>query len=202
MSSCPHPCWCQLLMARAHSADYMQGTRLGFRTKEDAIHFAEKQGWDYYVYVLRLYYFFGISTSFLVSSLRLRSGLRRTTPRTSSTSPTSSVSSAPSRDTVYWTMRVALQAIPTVREGVVTQYLLDARVGQCVHWHAHEMMHTRYSVIVHDVPTFTQSNDTTRSDTEQPATSSSQHVQHERQFRSDFNQSSCFLQIPQSCSLA
>lgn len=30
----------------------MQGTRLGFRTKEDAIHFAEKQGWDYYVYVL------------------------------------------------------------------------------------------------------------------------------------------------------
>ena len=29
----------------------MQGTRLGFRTKEDAIHFAEKQGWDYYVYV-------------------------------------------------------------------------------------------------------------------------------------------------------
>lgn len=31
----------------------MQGTRLGFRTKEDAIHFAEKQGWDYYVYVPR-----------------------------------------------------------------------------------------------------------------------------------------------------
>ena len=26
------------------SADYMQGTRLSFRTKEDAIHFAEKQG--------------------------------------------------------------------------------------------------------------------------------------------------------------
>jgi hypothetical protein len=25
-------------------ADYMQGTRLSFRTKEDAIHFAEKQG--------------------------------------------------------------------------------------------------------------------------------------------------------------
>lgn len=26
------------------SADYMQGTRLTFRSKEDAIHFAEKQG--------------------------------------------------------------------------------------------------------------------------------------------------------------
>jgi len=25
-------------------ADYMQGTRLTFRSKEDAIHFAEKQG--------------------------------------------------------------------------------------------------------------------------------------------------------------
>ncbi len=47
-------------------ADYVQGTRLSFRSKEDAIHFAEKQGmsldyflgpvlrmillgWDYYV---------------------------------------------------------------------------------------------------------------------------------------------------------
>lgn len=29
----------------------MQGTRLSFRTQEDAIHFAEKQGWDYYMYV-------------------------------------------------------------------------------------------------------------------------------------------------------
>lgn len=26
------------------SADYVQGTRLSFTTKEDAIHFAEKQG--------------------------------------------------------------------------------------------------------------------------------------------------------------
>ena len=52
------------------SADYMQGTRISFRTKEDAMHFAEKQGmsviflwfrdrisnlvapgWDYYVFV-------------------------------------------------------------------------------------------------------------------------------------------------------
>lgn len=28
----------------------MQGTRLSFRSKEDAVHFAEKQGWDYFVY--------------------------------------------------------------------------------------------------------------------------------------------------------
>jgi hypothetical protein len=55
---------------RRRSADYMQGTRLTFRSKEDAMHFAEKQGqfilriskhalsnpslsippgWDYYV---------------------------------------------------------------------------------------------------------------------------------------------------------
>ncbi|KAG8897476.1 hypothetical protein FRC00_004215 [Tulasnella sp. 408] len=30
-------------------ADYVQAMQLKFRTKEDAIHFAEKQGWDYYV---------------------------------------------------------------------------------------------------------------------------------------------------------
>jgi len=41
--------WENPLMGWASSADYMQGTRIGFRTKEDAIHFAEKQGWDYYV---------------------------------------------------------------------------------------------------------------------------------------------------------
>lgn len=28
----------------AGSADYMQGTRVSFRSKEDAIHFSEKQG--------------------------------------------------------------------------------------------------------------------------------------------------------------
>lgn len=27
-----------------NSADYMQGTRMSFKSKEDAIHFAEKQG--------------------------------------------------------------------------------------------------------------------------------------------------------------
>lgn len=36
-------------MGYASSADYMQGTRISFATKEAAIHFAEKQGWDYYV---------------------------------------------------------------------------------------------------------------------------------------------------------
>ncbi|KZS93709.1 hypothetical protein SISNIDRAFT_400406, partial [Sistotremastrum niveocremeum HHB9708] len=48
--------WENPLMGWASSGDYMQGTRIGFRSKEDAIHFAEKQGiflvisgWDYYV---------------------------------------------------------------------------------------------------------------------------------------------------------
>ncbi|KAF8890017.1 NADH-ubiquinone oxidoreductase 21kDa subunit [Gymnopilus junonius] len=41
--------WENPLMGYASSADYMQGTRISFRSKEDAIHFAEKQGWDYYV---------------------------------------------------------------------------------------------------------------------------------------------------------
>ncbi|EAU86085.1 NADH-ubiquinone oxidoreductase 21kDa subunit [Coprinopsis cinerea okayama7 len=41
--------WENPLMGWASSADYMQGTRLTFRSKEDAAHFAEKQGWDYYV---------------------------------------------------------------------------------------------------------------------------------------------------------
>ncbi|KAE9400482.1 hypothetical protein BT96DRAFT_881316 [Gymnopus androsaceus JB14] len=41
--------WENPLMGWASSADYMQGTRTSFRSKEDAIHFAEKQGWDYYV---------------------------------------------------------------------------------------------------------------------------------------------------------
>lgn len=41
--------WENPQMGWASSADYMQGTRLSFRSKEDAIHFAEKQGWDYFV---------------------------------------------------------------------------------------------------------------------------------------------------------
>ncbi|KAG6337318.1 hypothetical protein ID866_1780 [Astraeus odoratus] len=41
--------WENPLMGYASSADYMQGTRISFATKEAAIHFAEKQGWDYYI---------------------------------------------------------------------------------------------------------------------------------------------------------
>ncbi|KDR82834.1 hypothetical protein GALMADRAFT_238437 [Galerina marginata CBS 339.88] len=41
--------WENPLMGWASSADYVQGTRLSFRSKEDAMHFAEKQGWNYYV---------------------------------------------------------------------------------------------------------------------------------------------------------
>ena len=36
---------------RRRSADYMQGTRLTFRSKEDAMHFAEKQG----QFILRIF---------------------------------------------------------------------------------------------------------------------------------------------------
>jgi len=31
------------------SADFMQGTKLNFSSKEDAIRFAEKQGYEYFV---------------------------------------------------------------------------------------------------------------------------------------------------------
>ncbi|KAG2033742.1 ETC complex I subunit conserved region-domain-containing protein [Suillus americanus] len=41
--------WENPLMGWASSADYMQGTRMSFRSKEDAMHFAEKQGWNYYI---------------------------------------------------------------------------------------------------------------------------------------------------------
>lgn len=41
--------WENPLMGWASSADYMQGTQLAFPTKEEAIAFAEKQGWDYMV---------------------------------------------------------------------------------------------------------------------------------------------------------
>ena len=36
-------------MGWVSSADHMQGTNLWFKTKEDAIHFAEKQGYEYFV---------------------------------------------------------------------------------------------------------------------------------------------------------
>ncbi|KAK0528422.1 ndufs4 NADH dehydrogenase Fe-S protein subunit [Tilletia horrida] len=41
--------WENPLMGWASSGDYMQGTSLNFRSKEDAIHFCEKQGWPYFV---------------------------------------------------------------------------------------------------------------------------------------------------------
>lgn len=31
------------------SADFLQGTHLNFKSKEDAIHFAQKQGYEYFV---------------------------------------------------------------------------------------------------------------------------------------------------------
>ncbi|POG61135.1 NADH-ubiquinone oxidoreductase 21kDa subunit [Rhizophagus irregularis DAOM 181602=DAOM 197198] len=41
--------WENPLIGWASSSDYMQALRLKFKSKEDAIYFAEKQGWDYYV---------------------------------------------------------------------------------------------------------------------------------------------------------
>ncbi|RSH87080.1 hypothetical protein EHS25_003569 [Saitozyma podzolica] len=41
--------WENPLMGWASSADYMQGTNLAFRTREAAVAFAEKQGWDYQI---------------------------------------------------------------------------------------------------------------------------------------------------------
>ncbi|KAJ3353510.1 hypothetical protein GGF32_002989 [Allomyces javanicus] len=41
--------WENPLMGWASSADYMQGSFLKFRTEEEAIRFAERQGWQYEV---------------------------------------------------------------------------------------------------------------------------------------------------------
>ncbi|KAF3938041.1 hypothetical protein ABW19_dt0201175 [Dactylella cylindrospora] len=41
--------WENPLMGWQSSADFVQGTHLTFKTKEDAIYFAEKQGYDYFV---------------------------------------------------------------------------------------------------------------------------------------------------------
>ncbi|RKF76857.1 NADH-ubiquinone oxidoreductase 21 kDa subunit, mitochondrial [Golovinomyces cichoracearum] len=41
--------WENLLMGWQSSADFMQGTHLTFKTKEEAINFAEKQGYEYIV---------------------------------------------------------------------------------------------------------------------------------------------------------
>ncbi|MCJ1427580.1 NADH:ubiquinone oxidoreductase 21kD subunit [Sticta canariensis] len=41
--------WENALMGWQSSADFLQGTHLNFKSKEDAIHFAEKQGYEYFV---------------------------------------------------------------------------------------------------------------------------------------------------------
>lgn len=41
--------WENPLMGWQSSADFMQGTHLNFKSKDDAIHFAEKQGYEYFV---------------------------------------------------------------------------------------------------------------------------------------------------------
>lgn len=41
--------WENPLMGWQSSADFMQGYKVAFKTKEDAIAFAEKQGYEYYV---------------------------------------------------------------------------------------------------------------------------------------------------------
>ncbi|KAF8848601.1 NADH-ubiquinone oxidoreductase 21kDa subunit [Acephala macrosclerotiorum] len=41
--------WENPLMGWQSSADFMQGTHLNFKSKEDAIKFAEKQGYEYFV---------------------------------------------------------------------------------------------------------------------------------------------------------
>lgn len=41
--------WENQLMGWQSSGDAMQGTHVYFKTKEDAIHFAEKQGYEYFV---------------------------------------------------------------------------------------------------------------------------------------------------------
>ena len=41
--------WENPLMGWQSSGDMMQGTKLEFKTKEDAVAFAEKQGYEYFV---------------------------------------------------------------------------------------------------------------------------------------------------------
>lgn len=41
--------WENPLMGWQSSADYMQGTHLNFKSKDDAINFANKQGYEYFV---------------------------------------------------------------------------------------------------------------------------------------------------------
>lgn len=41
--------WENPLMGWQSSGDFMQGTHINFKSKEDAIAFAEKQGYEYFV---------------------------------------------------------------------------------------------------------------------------------------------------------
>ena len=41
--------WENPLMGWQSSADYLQGTHLNFKSKDDAVHFAQKQGYEYFV---------------------------------------------------------------------------------------------------------------------------------------------------------
>lgn len=41
--------WENMVMGWQSSGDFVQGTHLNFRTKEEAIAFAEKQGYEYFV---------------------------------------------------------------------------------------------------------------------------------------------------------
>jgi NADH dehydrogenase (ubiquinone) Fe-S protein 4 len=41
--------WENPLIGWQSSGDFMQGTHINFMSKEDAIHFAEKQGYEYFV---------------------------------------------------------------------------------------------------------------------------------------------------------
>ncbi|ORZ03124.1 ETC complex I subunit conserved region-domain-containing protein [Syncephalastrum racemosum] len=41
--------WENPLIGWASSSDYQQALAIKFNTKDDAVHFAEKQGWNYYV---------------------------------------------------------------------------------------------------------------------------------------------------------
>lgn len=49
--------WENPLMGWSSSADFMQATHIKFKSKEDAIHFAEKQGWPYMVAKERVFRF-------------------------------------------------------------------------------------------------------------------------------------------------
>merc|ERR1712093_382774 len=66
--------WENGLMGWASSADYMQGTHVKFSTKEDAVRFAEKQGWSWFLQEPHMPKFTpkSYSNNFLYSPKKLR----------------------------------------------------------------------------------------------------------------------------------